>query len=293
MTKWNVVAAVGLERNTDGQIRYAIETAASLPANLTVLYVGPDRIFARRMSHSDGGSGEALLEKSPAHSIVRYAHAVEADLVLLTDDHFGTRNRFWRPTAAQEVMRLTPKPVMAAAHCLHDGVMDEPVARAWPYRVILCALSLDSSDRTVIDHAAAIAQTWDAELVLLGIVPPIDDGLLAEMRPATTRPFCPKQAANRLQFQASRLSVPNRTIIRIGSPDKAIAAVSQECEADLLIAARAFPHGTGAFHPNLNSLRRKLRCPILSVVEGSPVPRSADIPSFEVGVREEAYVLKR
>src|SRR6188768_1452633 len=89
MTRWNVVAAVGLERNTDGQTRYAIEAAAALPANLTVLYVGPDRIFARRMFHAGGSSCEALLEKNPAQSIVRYAQAVEADLILLTDDHFG------------------------------------------------------------------------------------------------------------------------------------------------------------------------------------------------------------
>jgi nucleotide-binding universal stress UspA family protein len=293
MTPWNVVAAVALERNTDGQTRYAIETAASLPANLTVLYVGPDRIFARRMFQVGGGSCEALLEKNPAQSIVRYAHAVEADLILLTDDHFGVPRRFWKPTVAQAVMRLSPKPVMAAGHCLHEEITGEPLARAWPYRVILCPLALDSSDRTVMDHAAVVARKWDAELVLLGVVPKIDDGLLAEMRPASLRPLCEQQAASRLQFLASRLSVPNRTVVRTGSAEKAIEEVSRECEADLLIAARAFPHGSGAFRPDLNSLRRKLHCPVLSVVEGSPLPRPSDAPWFEAGALEDAYVLKR
>ncbi len=293
MTRWNVVAAVGLEENTDGQTRYAIETAASLPANLTVLYVGPDRIFARRMSPGGGSSCEALLEKDPAQSIVRYAHAVEADLVLLTDDHFGVRRRFWKPTVAQQVMRLSPKPVMAAGHCLHDGIIEEPLARAWPYRVILCPLALDSSDRTVMDHAAALARKWDAELVLLGVVPEIDDGLLAEMRPPSARLLCPERAARRLQFLASRLEVPNRTFVRIGSPEKAIAALSRECEADLVIGVRAFPHGTGSFRPDLSPLRRKLHCPVLTVVEGSPLPRPADTPWLEATAPVEAYVLKR
>lgn len=293
MNRWNVLAAVSLGTNTDGQARRAMETAAAFSADLTLLYVGPDRVFARRIGARNGETCQALLESTPAQTITRYTHACDADLLLLMDENFGARRRFWQSSTAEEVARLTPKPILSASHCTFTHVSDEMGRRERPYGSILCLLALDGSDDAVLDHARQIAGSWGVQVVLLTVVPEMDEGILQEMIPRSSRPLCPNAALEQLHLQASRLSSASKLLVRSGSPRKAIQNAVKDHSIDLVITTRPFLHGGSYYRFDANSIRHKLHCPVLSVVEGASLRPARQSATAAAVSFEETYVLKR
>src|SRR5688572_4910315 len=74
-------------------------------------------------------------------------------------------------------------------------------------RRILCALNLDGTDDPLILHAEALAQRSGADLILLGVVPDIDEGLLLRTITGMDRPLSAKLAVERIRELGTGISV--------------------------------------------------------------------------------------
>jgi hypothetical protein len=145
-------------------------------------------------------------------------------------------------------------------------------------RRILCVLSLDGTDDSLLWQAEELAQRSGGELILLGVVPGIDEGLLLETVSGYDRPLSLLLAAERLQAVAKGVSVPHETLIMSGSEYNCIRVAAEEQSADVVMAARPSPGQTESTFLAVLTLLRGLPCPLVSVTGRVPCARSITRP---------------
>ena len=101
----------------------------------------------------------------------------------MTAEHHRRWSRYWRSSVTEDVLARTLRRV-----CITDpGSADRD--NRFSGRRILCVLSLDGTDDSLLWQAEALAQRSRGELILLGVVPGIDEGLLLETVPGYDRPL--------------------------------------------------------------------------------------------------------
>jgi nucleotide-binding universal stress UspA family protein len=205
---------------------------------------------------------------NPAETIARYAEFINADLLAMTSETYGRLSRFWKHSVTRDVMRRTERPV-----CVTDlGSADADYR--FRCRKILCMLSLDGTDDQLLLHAQALAQRSASDLILLGVVPEIDEGILLETILGSDRPLSASVALERIRVLGEGISVPYETSVMVGSPYNCIRIAAREHSADVVMAARPSQGWTESNYIDMRSVFRRLPCPLISVTKSSPSARS-------------------
>jgi nucleotide-binding universal stress UspA family protein len=277
---WKILAPIDLSINAEGPVEHAINIALAMGAELTLLYVADRRCNNRRsrLNWPSNALNDVLTDcavhrlilpaGNPAETIARYAEFINADLLAITSEHYGRWSRFWEQSVTREVVRCTKRPV-----CVTD-LRTADAGYRFRCRRILCMLNLDGTDDQLLMHAQVLAQRSASDLILLGIVPEIDEELVLETILGFDRPLSPSVALERIRVLGEGLSVRYETSVLIGSPYNCIRMAAREHGADVVVAERPSQGWTESNYLDMRSLLRKLPCPLISVIGSSPAARS-------------------
>jgi len=147
-------------------------------------------------------------------------------------------------------------------------------------RRIVCPVDFSPISKRALDHAAVIARWYEAELVVLHVVPfmPTLFGFPAAVNTAAVAAADADAVIpelTRFVEQAEAAVSATETIVRSGSPAAEILRYAAESEADLLVLGT---HGRTGFERFMvgsvtEKVLRKAPCPVLSVpphCEGQP-----------------------
>ena len=123
----------------------------------------------------------------------------------------------------------------------------------------------DEADESTVLQAEALARRSGGELILLGIVPEIDEAMLYKAWPGEARPLSSRLAADRLRKIATSLSASCKTLVMIGSQYRCIGLAARQCAADMVVVSRSGME---------MRLFRRLTCPVLSVARAASNSRA-------------------
>ena len=287
---WKVLAPMDLRFDTEAPVQYASGAAEILSAELILLHVATTRWYQHphRLGWPPSAWGKhtpsldihrLVLPGAVSDTIVRYADHINADMLWMTTRTYGRSTRFWSRSITAEVMDSTQRPV-----CITKMIDVDSYLR-FRCRRILCVVGLDGHDANVVKEAQEVARRTDAELILLHIVPEIDEALLAYGVSGTEgRPLSTKLARERIAELRSGISVPVMSSVMIGSPAKCIGLAAREHRADLVVASRVARRAqlerAGTYTADLAAALSRLDCPLLTIPLGARLdprtPRSSN-----------------
>jgi nucleotide-binding universal stress UspA family protein len=277
---WKILAPIDLSINAEGPVEHATNIAVAMGAELTLLHVVDQRRNSRRgrLRWPSNALNDVLTDCAvhrlilpagdPAETIARYAEFINADLLAVTSEHYGRWSRFWTHSVTRDVMRCTKRPVCVTDRRSANGDF------SFRCRKILCVLTLDGTDDQLLTHAQSLAQRSASDLVLLGVVPEVDEGIMLETILGFDRPLSPSVALERIRVLGEGLSVRHETSVMIGSPYNCIRIAARERGADVVIAARPSPGSTESKYLDMQSVLRSLPCTLISVTGSLPSARS-------------------
>ena len=214
----------------------------------------------------DVAASAVLLDGPVAASLAAHARARGAWLIVLTTHGRGGLERIWLGSAADELTRVSPVPVLL--------VRPEHSAAAPRFGRILVPLDGSQPSEAILEHAAGLARYADAELVLFEAVQPVGAavwlpagelsvpaGDLLQRQQETARASLEKAAR---PLRAAGLRVRTRLEVA-GSVAGAILAAAEAEHADLVALAT---HGrSGLARAALGSVADKVvrasRTPVL------------------------------
>jgi nucleotide-binding universal stress UspA family protein len=104
-----------------------------------------------------------LLRGDPAHEIVKMARDRNVDLIMMSTHGYGAFYRFLLGSVTAKVLHEIQCPVWTGAH------LEEPPAREFSIRRVLCSVELNAHSRHTISLAAEMATAVDGVLTLVHI----------------------------------------------------------------------------------------------------------------------------
>jgi len=102
------------------------------------------------------------------------------------------------------------------------------------YRTVLVPLDGSPESETVLPHAEAIAQAFDAEVILLRVAFTHD---VEGVDPRTTGEDLAQQYLAQVQRLEREKNLRSRVLVRFGDPVEAIVSCANEEQADLIVLA--------------------------------------------------------
>ena len=207
-----------------------------------------------------------------APAVLDYVREHDVDLVVMgTHGRRGFR-RLLMGSTAEEVIRLSPCPVLTVGGAGEDGGCTDSEA----VRYVVAPVDLSEASAEAARHAAALAETYHARLDLLFVV---DTALVGSAKVpfsgvihvAADEVRQNAEAALRQQAEALRAEFPGAgevgVEVRMGRPATAVATFVEEGEADLLVIGT---HGRSGLDRLLvgsvaQEVVRAAPCPVFTV----------------------------
>ena len=226
----------------------ALEEMRDPPSDAFDRFLGPDlKLFRveRAVAHGEAGA-----------EIAAFAHARQADLIMLPTKGLGTFRRLILGSTATKVLHDADCPVWTGVH-----METAPRLDAVSTRRILCAVDLQPVSDRVLDWARNMAEEYQAELNLLHVLP-ISPGYMKPGQEAALRSEI-QALADALQKRAGSQAALQ---IEFGEPAKVVAAAAADWAADLLVIGRkAEPGILGRLASTAYSIIQQSPCPVVSV----------------------------
>lgn len=265
-----ILAPVDLSNKEDGGIDDALAFARAMDAELTLLHVA-DHVSiepggeadwpasVRASSQSDYDVHHLVRAGNVPETVAGYADFISADFVFMPSANFVKWPGFWHRSTAAEVMKRSRRSI-----CLTNPRSDR-TKTAFPLRRILCLLNLDGTDGTMVRQAQILAKKFDSELLLMGIIPEVSEGLLIDGIPEMNRPLSAEAAGERMEILSGRLGVPHTSTLAVGCPYQRVGQAARAYGADLVVASRSMRGSPNLCCLDMRSLLRALPCLLLSV----------------------------
>lgn len=187
----------------------------------------------------------------PAAAITRFCEKGAYDVIMAPASTPHAAWLSWRQSVRAALLRTSPVPVWTTGARPPESLHRSEV------RHVGCYLSLETGRDQHLGWAAAFAKQVGARLHLLHVVPPIDDGTIADAF-ASDRPLSPEDAQARLRACLAH-GVDARTTVVVGSRGRELGRVIRAEAIDLLcISPREALCGS-----RLSPAIRALPCPVV------------------------------
>jgi len=187
----------------------------------------------------------------PAGRILDDAATYKASLIAMATHGRSGMERWFRGSVAERVLRRSTVPVfLANPHAIGESL---------PVRRILVPLDGSALSAEALPLAADFARAFGAELILLHVIEPADDGASPKAR---------AEALELLEQSARRLEgLPVRTHVATGSPALGILEASDAERVDLVAMTTHGRSGISrwAFGSTAEDVVRHARAPLLIV----------------------------
>jgi nucleotide-binding universal stress UspA family protein len=200
-----------------------------------------------------GSAQTQVVQESPARAIVQAAKEMNADLVIM-----GTHGRHgWRRallgSVTETVLHETDRPVLTVTPAVLTS------SEAPQIRRVVCPVNFTYVARTSLQHACAMAEAFDAELVVLYVAEGIELPKLPEVEAAFNLWVDPA-VRGRARYKL--------TIVDSGNAAESVLAAAAELEADLIVlgAQHRFFYDATVVGTTTERITRFARCPVLTVV---------------------------
>jgi nucleotide-binding universal stress UspA family protein len=128
-----------------------------------------------------------VIHEGPICGINRVAEEVAADLIVMSTHGRTGWKRAVLGSVSEGVMRSASKPVLTIQKEFR-----------WPLMRILCPVNFSAAARNALDHAAALAEAFDAELLVVHVLE-MDHHLLIDEQPRAER-WLPEEVRERCRF---------------------------------------------------------------------------------------------
>lgn len=171
-----------------------------------------------------------LVVGPPAHTIVREARQVAANLIVIgAGDRTGVFRFSGGPTA-QAILEHAEMPVLAV----------RPGSPALNFRKILCPVDHSPVSAQGLRNAVRLARTLGSELVILSVVPDVSWLTAAADTGQFANAKLEFEAKWRSEFEQFLAKIPTTDVktcteLRFGKAHEQIVAVAQDQQADLLV----------------------------------------------------------
>ncbi len=201
-----------------------------------------------------------LLKGDPAREIVQTARNEKVDLIVISTHGHGVLYRFLLGSVAAKVLHDSDCPVWTGAH------LEEPPAREFAIRKILCAVDLTPHSRNTVSRAAQIAAEFGAELALVHITAGVESygpggsHVVPEWKEAL-QGYASKEIARLQQDVGTKVQV----IIDSGDVHKLLNQAAEQVKANLLIIGHMLPGGHLGDNGSGYTIIRESHIPVLTI----------------------------
>jgi nucleotide-binding universal stress UspA family protein len=183
------------------------------------------------------------------------------DINLIVAGTHGARKleKVFLGSGAEEILRHAPCPVMTVGPRFSEGR-----AHSAEWKNILLAADLQKSSEEAASYALALAQEFQAHIILLHVIEQPLSGAeleLAEKREATL------QRLSELVPQGTTPWCEPEFLVEFGSPAEEILKTAKSRGADLIVMGAKTRHRFGSHNPYTTAYRliSEVRCPVLTV----------------------------
>lgn len=289
----SILLATDFRPASQDAVRAAIRLASAFGSHVTLLHVvetvstslaalQQEQSHAEAALHEVAGelaaqkvsvAGSLIVTGPAADTIVRKAHEIDADLIVMGAGEMRPSDRFPVGPVVASVLERASVPVLA----IRPG---EPHPR---FRRILCPVDQSGASARGVRNAVRLARVFGGEIVILTVVPPVswlaavaETGHLADARTE-------HEIKWRDEFERFIKGIDFETAVvtkevRYGAPHEQIVAAAQEHQADVLLMGAT--GRTGLVRVLLgNTTRRvlqRLPCSLLVVKEDEVVEELFD-----------------
>jgi nucleotide-binding universal stress UspA family protein len=209
------------------------------------------------------GADALIVQDAPARAIVNTAKDMRADLIIM-----GTHGRHgWRRavlgSVTESVLQDTDVPLLTVTPGLMNAEQTPQI------RTILCPVNFTRIARESLIHACALAQAFDAELVVMHVAEKIDDEHVQPVETAFSQWVDP---------QVQKHCSYKRVIATGEDAAEIVLAAAQQMNIDLTVIGaqhKMFSEAT-VIGTTTERITRFARCPVMTVVRKAVLEEHID-----------------
>lgn len=200
-----------------------------------------------------------LLTGDPARLIVKQAHELKADLIMMPTHGYGAFRRFILGSVTAKVLHDADVPVWTSAHA-----EDAERSQAERMESILCAVDLNAAAERALRMAAEFSGASGAKLVVAHAVPS-SDALPERFMDREVRQHLIEEARRLLEDRMRSAGVQAELWIGGGQPEEVVKLAAEQFRCDLLFIGRGEHSGLGRLRKHGYAIVRESPCPVISV----------------------------
>jgi nucleotide-binding universal stress UspA family protein len=166
-----------------------------------------------------------LVDAHPVDAVLDATKKHRADLIIMGTHGRGGAKRIWLGSVVENVVRQAGVPVFIVRQKQHEFIDPSRPQNVPGLRTILCPVNFSPAARLSLQHAASLAQQFNARLVTACILETGDSRRLADAR----------QELSSWLGQTDATQCELEALARKGRAGERIVALAAETKADLLV----------------------------------------------------------